>query len=155
MVEEMIEMETIDPIRLRHATAIRLSAAAVLFALNLWICWRLLFIEYLPHFVSIEPLFFALAKAIRSDWPHLGWWRQWYCGMPFTYTYQPLLHYVVAAVSAVTGLSVARAFHVVIAVGYSLGPVSVCALMLRLSRRMDVSFTAGFLCSLGVRAGNV
>ena len=55
---------------------------------------------------------------------------------------------MVAAVSAVTRLSVARAFHVAIAVGYSLGPVSVYALMLRLSRRMDVSFTAGLLYSL-------
>jgi hypothetical protein len=133
---------------LRHETLIRLSAAAALLALNLWICWRLLFLEYLPHFVSLEPFFFVLATAIRSNWLHPGWWRQWFCGMPFTYTYQPLFHYMVAAVSAVTGLSVPRAFHAVLAVGYALGPVSVFALILRLSRRMDVSFTASLLYSL-------
>jgi hypothetical protein len=62
----------------RSRRCIHISIAAALFALNIWICWPLLFIKYLPYFVSIEPVFFALAQAIRH-WSDLGWWRQWYC----------------------------------------------------------------------------
>lgn len=114
----------------------------------MWICWRIFFIEYLAYYGSIEPLFFALARHIRDHWPHLGWWRYWYCGMPFEYTYQPLLHYVVAILSACSGWDVARAFHVAIGLGYSLGPVSLYFLSLRLSRRTDIAAVAALLYSL-------
>jgi hypothetical protein len=63
--------------------------AFAIFWLNRWICWRLLFTEYLIHFGSIEPFFFALSRYIRSNWPNLGWFPYWYCGMPFDYTYNP------------------------------------------------------------------
>ena len=129
----------------RRTQAIRIGAGAALFFLNVWICWRLFFIEYTQHFGSVEPIFFTIAKAIRSRWPDLGWWQMWNTGMPFEYTYQPLLHYLVAATSALIGWKEARAYHFVIATLYSLGPVTLYALALRLTRRVGVSFAAGLL----------
>lgn len=66
-------------------------AGLFLLALNLAVCWRLLFVDYLPHFNSLEPFFFALVNHIRANWPHTGWYPCWNAGMPFEYTYQPLL----------------------------------------------------------------
>src|ERR1700730_669192 len=129
----------------RRTQAIRIGAGAALFFLNVWICWRLFFIEYTQHFGSVEPIFFTIAKAIRFRWPDLGWWQMWNTGMPFEYTYQPLLHYLVAATSAVIGWKEALAYHFVIATLYSLGPVTLYALALRLTRRVGASFAAGLL----------
>jgi len=127
---------------------LQIVAPAVLFSLNLWISWRLLFTEYLPHFGSIEPVFYALAEFIRTRWPHLSWWPQWFCGMPFSYAYQPLLNYMVAIVSASSGFSGARSFHIALALAYSMGPVCLYALVFRLSRRWNASILAGLLYSL-------
>ena len=137
-----------ESFRLRRGFILFAIVPLALFALNLWISWRLFFTEYLVHFGSIEPVFYALADAIRTQWPHLNWWPQWFCGMPFAYTYQPLLHYTVALISGLGGFSAARAFHIVLAVIYSLGPVCLYALVFRLSHRWDVSILTGLLYSL-------
>lgn len=116
--------------------------------MNVWVVWRLFWTEYLIHFGSIEPFFYALSRHIRTHWPHLGWFPNWYCGMPFSYTYQPLLHVLVAGFAALTRWSDARAFHFAIAVLYALGPVSVYALAFRLTRNRATSMVAGLLYSL-------
>src|SRR6266498_330741 len=95
------------PFRISRLIVLRLIAPGVLFSLNFWIAWRLFFTGFLAHFGSIEPVFFALARHIRAQWPHLGWWREWFCGMPFAYTYQPMFHHLVALVSFTSGWDVA------------------------------------------------
>ncbi len=119
-----------------------------LFLLNVSIAWRLFRTEYLTHFGSLEPVFFALAHYIKAHWSDPGWLPFWFGGMPLTYVYQPGLHYVVAFASAVTGWSEGRAFHFVVGLGYSLGAVSVYLLALRLSRKISVALGAGLLFSL-------
>jgi len=132
--------------RKKHAPAL---AAFALLALNILVAWRLFFIEHIIHFGSVEPVFFAIAKAIRQRWPgdwfDLGWWAQSSVGTPFAYTYQPLLHHVVAATAALSNWSEARAYHVVLATFYCFGPVTLFALALRLTRSVGASFTAGLL----------
>lgn len=125
----------------------RVLAGALLFGVNLAVVWRLLFTEYLANFGSLEPVFFALARAIRVRWPDSGWWPYWNLGYPFDYTYQPLLHHVVAAASAFTGASEARVFHVLVALCYALGPVSLYALLLRWTRSTALSLAGGLLYS--------
>ena len=119
-----------------------------LFALNLMIGWRLFNQEYTAHYDSIEPFFYALADYLKANWLHPGWWKEWNCGMPFRYTYQPLLHYSVAAVGAMAHWSSARAFHFTLGLFYAAGPVTLYLLVLRLSGRVRVALTSALLYSL-------
>ncbi len=119
-----------------------------LFALNLFLSWRLLNQEYTTHYESIEPFFYALAAHIRAHWLQPGWWGTWNCGMPFRYTYQPGLHSLVALTSALTGWSTARAFHFTFALLYSAGPVTLFLLVRRLAGSFRIALTAGLLYSL-------
>ena len=68
--------------------------------------------------------------------------------MPFANTYQPLLHTVAAALSGASGVNAARAYHIVFALAYSLGPVAVFALAVRLTGRVGVGFATGLVYSL-------
>lgn len=132
----------------RAPLSLRITAGVLLLALNLAIAGRLFFIEYLQYVGSIEPMFFAIARTIRERWPESGWWSQSNFGYPFAYAYQPLFHHLVAACAALTGLTEARAYHVMTGVFYVLGPISLYALMLRLTRAVWVSFTAALMYSL-------
>lgn len=120
------------------------TAAAVLFALNIWICRRLFRIEYTQHFNSVEGFFIAIARYASTHWGHLSWWPLWHCGMPFRDTYVPLLHLTVAAVASLARISAAQAYHDVTGVTYSLGAVT----LFLMAMRLGASRTEGFLAAL-------
>ncbi len=122
--------------------------SALLFLLNGAFVWRLFKTEYLDQMQSIEPVFMALARYVRDHFSDTDWWPFWYCGMPFRNTYQPALPYITAALSAITGLSPARSFHIVEAVIYAFGPVTVYWLARGLSRSTGAGLAAGLLYSL-------
>ena len=141
--------ETIRRIGLTGDTrSARWLAALLLLAMNVAVCWRLFSVGYLPHFNSAEPFFFALADHIKSYWPHVGWYPCWYGGMPFEYTYQPLLPHLAAAVSLVTSWTTPHAFHFCVALFYACGPVALYLLMLGLSGRLDTAIFAALCYSL-------
>jgi len=102
--------------------------AILLFALNAWIAWRLFFLEYLPNFSSVEGFWIALARYISQNWGDLSWLPWWYGGLPFQNVYVPGLHATVAAVATLAEISAARAYHFVIGMTYSLGPVTLYAM---------------------------
>jgi len=78
-----------------------------------------------------------------------GWLPLWFEGMPFSFAYQPALHYAVAWTSSIFHLSPAAAYHAVTAFAYSLGPVAVFFLLRRLSGgRTGFSFAGAMLYSL-------
>ena len=89
-----------------------------------------------------------LARWARENWNDLTWFPLWYGGIPYHNTYPPLLHLIVAAVSALLGLTPAHAYHAVTAVFYSLGPVTLYWLALRLCGSRAYSFAAGLFYSL-------
>jgi len=126
----------------------RWLAALLLLTMNVVLSWRLFSAGYLVHFNSSDPFFFALTDHIRSYWPHVGWYPCWYGGMPFEYTYQPLLLHIAAGVSLVTAWSAPHAFHFSVALFYALGPVTLYRLMLGLSQRLDTSIFAALCYSL-------
>jgi hypothetical protein len=119
-------------------------AAATLFLLNIWICWRLLRFEYTRQFSSVEGFFIAMARYISTHWGGFSWWPLWHCGMPYQDTYVPLLHLVVAAVASMTKMPAARAYHVVTGIAYSLGAV----MLFPMARRLGASRGAAFLAAL-------
>lgn len=119
-----------------------------LFLLNLALVWRLYKTEYLDETRSLEGIFMALARYMRDHFSDTAWWPYWFCGMPFRSTYQPGLPSTTAAVSALTGLSPARSFHIIEAILYALGPVTLYWLARRFTRSTATALFASLLYSL-------
>jgi hypothetical protein len=121
---------------------------AILLALNVWILSRLFEIEYTPWMSSIEGAYIGISRWLQGNWRSLGWFPLWYGGIPVENAYPPLLHVLVAAVSQVTGITVARAYHLVTAAMYCIGPCALFWLVWRLSRSQWKAFIAGWIFSL-------
>jgi hypothetical protein len=121
--------------------------AAVLLAVNIYVCRDLFRIEYLRHMWSIEASFIGISRYAMSHWRDLSWFSLWYDGIPYQNTYPPLLHLAVAFVARIGGISAAHAYHAVTAAAYCLGPVAVFALALRLSASRWAAFVAGAIYS--------
>ncbi len=125
-----------------------IAFALALLLLNLWLVRGLLTIQYLDQMGSIEGTHITLARWARENWNDLSWFPLWYGGIPYSYSYPPLLPYLVAAVSALLAMAPAHAYHAVTAVFYGLGPVALFGLALRLCGSRAYSFAAGLLYSL-------
>ena len=125
-----------------------LGPALVVFAVNLFVCARLLHTRYLDQLPSIEGVFIALEKYIQVHWSTYDWFPLWYGGMPFTRVYQPALHYLTAIFSSATGIETAWAYHILIAITYSLGGVTFYLLSRTLTRDTATAFTGAMLFSL-------
>ncbi len=121
---------------------------ATLTALNGWISVSMFQTEYTPWMFSIEGAYIGISRWIQQHWTDLAWFPLWYGGVPFENAYPPLLHVLVAAVGQAAGLSVARAYHAVCGVMYSLGPVALFWLAWRLSGSKWRAFVAGCVFSL-------
>lgn len=119
-------------------------AALALFTINAYITSRLFGIEYLDEMWSIEGVYIGLARYIREHLFDLNWFPLWYGGIPYQYSYPPLLHFIVAAVATLGHLSNARAYHLVVATLYCLGPVA----LFWTARRFGASRAAAFLAGL-------
>lgn len=125
-----------------------LYGIAALLGLNGWISARLFRTEFTRFLYSIEGSYVALARWLKANWSHPGWFPLWYGGIPMENTYPPLLHHLVALFSFVTGMTEVRSVHIVTAAFYCLGPVALFALVLRLTRSPWQAFAAGWLYSL-------
>ncbi len=125
-----------------------LLGAVALFALNAWICRELFRAEFLHNLSSNEGAFVAISRFYRENFTDLRWFPWFDGGMPIENAYQPLLPFLAAATGWVTGWSVERAFHFVLAVGYALGPVTLFWFAWDWSESLAVSLTAGLVYSL-------
>jgi hypothetical protein len=121
-----------------------IGAAAVLGGVNAYITNRLFHVAYTRQMGSIEAAFIGLARYIRDHFPHFTWFPLWYGGIPFADAYPPLLHFLVAGVSAV-GASPGLAYHIVTGAFYALGPV----LLFLVALRLGANRPAAFLAALG------
>jgi len=121
---------------------------ATLLAVNVFVCWRYFRAEYTNQMPSIEGVFIALEQYIKRHWPTYDWFPMWYGGMPFTRVYQPGIHYLVAILSGISGLSAAHGYHAVAALGYSLGGVAFYILARILIESRVAAFCGALLFSL-------
>jgi hypothetical protein len=124
-----------------------------LLALNVWISARLFRTEFTPFRDSIEGSYMGLARWLKVNWAHPGWFPLWYGGIPVENAYPPLLHHLVAFFSLATGMTVAHSVHAVTAAFYCLGPVALFWLVLQLTQSQWKAFAAGWLYSLISPAG--
>ena len=124
-----------------------LLCVLVLLIVNLTIAAPLFGVEYSAYNGSIEGTFIAIARVMAAHPGEWKWWPLWNAGMPFENSYLPLLHWMVAAFSAVTGLSAARSFHIVTAGIYVCSALAVFWMALVLSRKLAASFVAALAYS--------
>jgi hypothetical protein len=123
-------------------------ASAALFLLNAVIVWPLFRVEFLRHLFSSDGTFIAIARYMLRYSGDFGWWPWWGTGLPFESTYVPGLPSAVTLVARLAGLSPGRAYHIVTAATYCLGPIAVFLLAHGLSRKVAPSFIAGLAYSL-------
>jgi hypothetical protein len=124
-----------------------LALAAAIFLVNVYICRELFRVEYLNHMNSIEGAFIGISRYAMAHFGDLKWFPLWLEGIPYSTTYPPLLHLVVAFAASLFHTSSAHAYHAVTALIYCLGPVALFALALRLSGSRWVAFAAGLIYS--------
>ena len=120
----------------------------LIFALNCYFTRDLFRLEYSQFMGSIEAAYISISRYMIANWSDLTWFPLWYGGIPFQNSYPPLLHAIVALTSAGFGTSPARAYHVVTALFYCLGPVALYALALRLTGSRWYSFWAAWFYSI-------
>ena len=128
--------------------AMTLTGAVLLFGINAWVCGRLWGIGSVDQMGSSEGTVLALIRHIQQHWGDLRWFPEWFCGMPFVQVYQPGLHASAALLSALTSLPAVRAYHLLAAVLYSLGPVTLYWLCCRLTGSRIHGFLTGLFYSL-------
>ncbi len=97
--------------------------ALALFLLNACICRELVLIESVKNLDSNEGFFTAVARFYR-EYPFERWSPWFSGGMPTENTYQPLLPMFTALTARLSGLSDPRSLHLVLALAYCLGPVT-------------------------------
>lgn len=120
-----------------------------LLVVNVAVAWRLFKAGFLIHMGSAEGFYVALARYISAHWDVIwGWWPLWYAGMPFQNTYQPVLHLLSALLATGAPLQPVRAFHIVVAVFYVLGPVTLFWMVTAISGSLASGFLSALLYSL-------
>jgi hypothetical protein len=122
--------------------------SAALFTLNAAIAWRMFHVEYLSQTGTGVGAIIAYARYARDYWPDLGWCRFWYVGLPLRNAYVPGAPLAAAILSGFAHISAGRAFYIVMAFMYCLGPVTLFWMALRLTRSASWSFYAGLMYSL-------
>ena len=122
--------------------------SAALFLLNAAIAWRLFHVEYLSQTGTGVGVIIAYARYARDHWPDLNWCRFWYAGLPFRNAYVPGLPLAAAVLSGFAHISAGRAFYIVVASMYCLGPVTLFWMAFRLTHSAAWSFNAGLAYSL-------
>lgn len=125
----------------------RVGPPAALFALNVWICWRLFNLSFDDHFASIDGSFIAITRYLSRHWSDHQWWPIWHGGMPYQNTYVPLLHLATAAYATLPGVDPARAYHAVTGLAYALGPVTLYWMARRFGASRGAAFLGGLLYS--------
>src|ERR1051325_10772215 len=116
------------------------AAPYALIALNVWIVWRIFWIDSAAYLQSLAGVYMALGRFIHDHGLFAGWFPLWREGMPFENTYQPLMHVLTALVMSIGHVSAPRAYFFVTGLIYSAGPPALFLLMRRLTGRIEPAF---------------
>ncbi|HXK02569.1 MAG TPA: hypothetical protein VMS37_09225 [Verrucomicrobiae bacterium] len=141
-------MEAAHQKKTSRGEALRAGAYAVaLVWINTYIC-RDMFFGSTAFMGSMHGFWTAIATRAGSSWFHAAWWPFWDFGIPFEWTYPPLVPALAAAISALRGVAPAVGFHSVTGLFYILAPVSLFFGCWRLMRSPGYSFLAALFYSL-------
>lgn len=120
----------------------------ILLGINIYICADLFRAEFTQRMESIEGPFISISNYAMKHWGDLTWFPLWFTGMPFHQVYQPGLHLTVAAVGTVLHQSPQHAYHIVTALTYCLGPVTLFLLCWHATGWRGWAFVVGLVYSL-------
>src|SRR5579864_1231138 len=115
---------------------------AALVWLNAYLCREVFFFDHIGQMNSMHGFWMGLARLAGYAWYKPSWWRYAYDGMPFEYTYAPLVPGLIAGISKLTGWSLGRAFGVVAGFVFCFGPVAMFLMAREVTRRAGWSFVA-------------
>ena len=124
-----------------------IACCVVLVWINAYVC-RELFYQPTAYMNSMHGFWIALAERAGNSWFQSNWWPYWDCGIPFEWTYAPLVPALTAAWATIRGIPDAMAFQWVSGVVYCLAPVTLFVMAWRLTRTPAYSFLAGLFYSL-------
>ncbi len=116
--------------------------------LNLYIAREFFQREYTGQMNSMHGFWIAIARMAHGGWWRASWWPYWDGGMPFEYTYAPLIPFASWAWAQAARVSEAAAFLKVSGVVYCAGPVVVYVFAGVLGLRPAYAFGAGLAYSL-------
>ncbi len=121
--------------------------ALVLVWVNAYICRELFYVQT-AYMNSMHGFWIALAKRAGGSWFHSEWWPYWDAGIPFEFTYPPLVPGLTAAWAAVQAIPEALALQRVTGVIYCLAPLTLFTAAWLLTRLPGCSFAAALFYSL-------
>jgi hypothetical protein len=121
--------------------------ALVLLWINAYIA-RDMFFGSTAHMGSMHGFWTAIAARAGGSWFHATWWPFWEMGIPFEFTYPPLVPGLAAAIAALRGVAPGVGFQSVSGLFYILGPLTLFFAAWRLTRAPGPSFTAALVYSL-------
>ena len=73
----------------RHAPSV--FYGLILLWINVYICREFFLTEDTGHRNAMHGFWMAMARLTSYQWWRPGWWPYWDAGMPFEYTYAPLV----------------------------------------------------------------
>lgn len=120
----------------------------VLFGLNAYICGNLFLVQFTQRMESIESSYMSISRYAMNHWGELNWFPLWFAGMPFHRVYQPGLHLTVAALATWFHQTPQHLYHVITAMTYSLGAVTLFWLFYRAMGSRGYALAVGLLYSL-------
>jgi hypothetical protein len=121
--------------------------AVIIVWVNAYVCHEL-FTNQAAHMNSMHGFWVALAKRGSNAWLHSNWWPLWDCGIPFEYTYAPLIPGLIAGWSAMRGITHELALQSITGFVYCLAPLSLFLMAWLMTRAPGCSFLAALLYSL-------
>ncbi len=124
-----------------------LFCGLVLISINAYIC-RDLFRNPTAYMNSMQGFWVALARHAGYSWLQPNWWPYWDCGMPFEFTYAPLIPAATRAWAALSGVPHALALQSITGVVYCLVPVTLFVMCWRLTRAPGYAFVTALFYSL-------
>lgn len=126
--------------------------AAALYAvglvwINLYVCRELFFVP-VAAMNSMHGFWAAVAKWADGSWFQSNWWPYWDCGIPFEFTYAPLVPGLTSIMAGLRGVPEILGFQSVTGLVYCLGPLTLFVMAWRLTKAPGYSFLAALFYSL-------
>lgn len=149
------KMDPVDPKnriapapRPAQQTALNLVGAIILAGINAYICRNLFGLGFSEEMASVESVYISISRYATLHWKDLGWFPLWFTGMPFGQVYQPGFHLAVAALSSLLKMPAENAYHLLAALVYCFGPVTLYLLCLVAFRSRLGAFISASVYSL-------